>query len=403
MTSQGTAASVTNFIHELTDGKPYIFMIMPYNEGYAFFEKIQSVVKNSVGFSCIRADHVHASGHELLSKIHLLIDRAELVIAEISTQSPNVFYEVGYAVGTHKPILLLVREGTNIPTDLKGLETISYKDDRDGVERFSTILHEHLSLQLNSTIPVLRDMLLAREPLPAYIIASPRYPGQMGRIQGQVFDQRTYSDNLGILGLISAFGSLMGERKGIELLSAQFCDPEIPERDDVNLYLIGSPKVNPLVSALLPKLQKDKRQKWIFGARPGETEKGDYIVRLYENEKAEDNWIKGEFKEVYSKDKTRKGIIHTLSHGIIIRGPHPKNPNRIVLILAGPHSLGTGAACLAATRSSLIRKIQSALPEKENLADKSKSIWVLVQGTASEKDYLLDEDGVRILRAGTYE
>jgi len=403
MLNQRTANSVTNFVHELTDGKPYIFMIMPYNEGYAFFEKIQSVVKNSVGFSCIRADHVHASGHELLSKIHLLIDRAELVIAEISTQSPNVFYEVGYAVGTQKPILILVKEGTNIPTDLKGLETISYKDDRDGVERFSMILHEHLSLQLNSKIPVLRDMLLAKEPLPAYILASPRYPGPLSRIQGQVFDQRTYSDNLGILGLISAFGSLMGERTGIELVSAQFCDPKILERDDVNLYLIGSPKVNPVVRELLPKLQENKKPKWILGSRSDEPEEGDYIVRLYENEKTEDNWIKGEFKEVHSKDNTGKGIIHTLDHGIIIRGPHPKNPNRIVLIMAGAHSLGTGAACLAATRSSLIREIQSALPKKEDLADKNKTIWVLVQGKASEKDNLLDADGVSILRAGTYD
>lgn len=399
MPNQGTANSVTNFIHELTDGKPYIFMIMPYNEGYAFFEKIQTVVKDSVGFSCIRADHVHASGHELLSKIHLLIDRAELVIAEISTQSPNVFYEVGYAVGTQKPILLLVKDGTNIPTDLKGIETVSYKDDKDGTDKFRNNLKQHLRLQLNSTIPVLRDMLLAKESLPAYIISSPRYPGDITRIKGQVFDQRTYSDNLGILGLISAFGSLMGEREGIELLSAQYCDPTILERNDVNLYLIGSPKVNPIVRELLPKIQKNKRPKWILGSRPGESEEGDHIVRLYENEKSEDNWIKGEFIE----DKPKDSFIHTLDHGIIIRGPHPKNPNRIVLIMAGPHSLGTGAACLAATRSSLIREIQSTLPKKEDLADKSKTIWVLVQGRASEKDNLLDPDGVSILRAGTYD
>jgi hypothetical protein len=398
MLNQGTANSVTNFVHELTDGKPYIFMIMPYSEGYAFFEKIQAVVKESVGFSCIRADHVHASGHELLSKIHLLIDRAELVIAEISSQSPNVFYEVGYAVGTQKPILLLVKDGTNIPTDLKGIETVSYKDDKEGTDKFRNNLKQHLRLQLNSTIPVLRDMLLAKESLPAYIISSPRYPGDITRIKGQVFDQRTYSDNLGILGLISAFGSLMGEREGVELLSAQYCDPTILERNDVNLYLIGSPKVNPVVRELFPKIQKNKRPNWILGSRPGEPEEGDHIVRLYENEKSEDNWIKGEFIE----DKLKHSFIHTLDHGIIIRGPHPKNPNRIVLIMAGPHSLGTGAACLAATRSSLIREIQSALPKKEDLADKSKTIWVLVEGKASEKDYLLDEDGVSILRAGVY-
>jgi len=100
---------------------------------------------------------------------------------------------------------------------------------------------------------------------------------------------------------------------------------------------------------------------------------------------------------------TKEHPIHTLDHGIIIPSPHPNYPNRIVLIMAGAHSLGTAAGCMAATRSSLIREIQSVLPQKEDLADKSKTIWVLVQGKASEKDNLLDEDGVSILRAGTYD
>ena len=69
--------------------------------------------------------------------------------------------------------------------------------------------------------------------------------------------------------------------------------------------------------------------------------------------------------------------------------------------MAGAHSLGTGAACLAATRSSLIQEIRSRLPEGV-LEDKKRTFWVLVKGTASERDYLLDEDGVTIEDAGAY-
>lgn len=71
--------------------------------------------------------------------------------------------------------------------------------------------------------------------------------------------------------------------------------------------------------------------------------------------------------------------------------------------MAGAHSLETGAVCLAATKSSLIREIQAALPNREDLADKRKIIWALVKGKANNKDYLLDENGVSILRAGTYD
>ncbi len=58
-------------------------------------------------------------------------------------------------------------------------------------------------------------------------------------------------------------------------------------------------------------------------------------------------------------------------YGIIIRGPHhPSSPNnKMVMILAGSRSIGTGAACLAATSSTLIEKIQQKLPTQ--LSDKS--------------------------------
>jgi len=44
-------------------------------------------------------------------------------------------------------------------------------------------------------------------------------------------------------------------------------------------------------------------------------------------------------------------------YGLIIRGPHPRRDGRIAMVLAGTRSLGTGAACLAATRLSLIENI----------------------------------------------
>ena len=403
MMARNESKIVADFVTEITAGKPFVFMIMPYKEGYAFFEKVQKIVGNSVGLACIRADHVHASGHDLLAKIHLLIDRSELVMADISTHSPNVFYEVGYAVGTNKPMLLLSKADAEMPTDLKGMEKISYRDDREGIEKFSVLLAEHLVLRLNSNLPILRDMLQAKDPNPSFILASPKPPGPQSRIRGQVYDQRTFSDNMGVLGLIQAFGAFMGERADIELISAEFCSPNILE-EDVNLYLIGSDKVNPITKELLPKIQQEGK-KWIFAPLIGEKQDGDYINCLYEDEISEARIIRGNVREVVVPDGGETAIIHTMDYGIIIRAPHP-NPafsNRIILIMAGPHSLGTGAACLAATHSSLIRDIQAALPNKRDLADKSKSIWALVQGRARENDYMLDVDGVSIIRAGTFE
>jgi len=92
--------------------------------------------------------------------------------------------------------------------------------------------------------------------------------------------------------------------------------------------------------------------------------------------------------------------VHFQDWGLVLRGPHPKWDKRIALLLAGAHSLGTGAACLAATSSALIEQIERALPKGVTLADKQRTIWALVKGCISDEDGHLDEKGVAVCSAG---
>ncbi|MEW6249821.1 MAG: hypothetical protein AB1716_04180 [Planctomycetota bacterium] len=393
--SRHESFAVGNIIQDLTRGQPYVFVVMAWKASFDLYNRIKAIVEREVGLVCVRADHIPAAGHDLLAKIHLLIDRAELVIAEITDRSPNVFYEVGYAVGAQKPLLLLIQKGRPVPTDLKGRELIEYSESREGIELLDRSLSEHVRLRINSHVPALRDMLQAEDPHPAYIVASPRYPqATRSRILGQVYDRRTFGDNLGILGLISAFGVMGGESASVELISAQYGPPDLCERD-VNLYLIGSGKVNPTAGSMLEQLQGDRQPRWRLGPAPGEPPTGDYAVALYRGQQE----ITG-CKEARGPDD---GIVHVVDHGIIVRGPHPRHPKRLVLIMAGAHSLGTGAACLAATRSMLIQRINAALPGGLSLGDRDRAIWALVRGEASSEDGLLDVNGVSVLEAGVYD
>ncbi|MGQ9493983.1 MAG: hypothetical protein ACUVR2_09490 [Anaerolineae bacterium] len=397
MSRKESSYALGHIVEELTQGNPYVFVVMPYKSRWDFFVHLR-VGAASGGLAAIRADDVHGAGHDLLAKIHLLIERAELVIAEISTPSANVFYEVGYAVGMQKPLLLFVEEGVDVPTDLKGREVITYGGSREAMEVFDKRLEDHLRSRVNSQIALLRDMLEADIPTPAYIVASPRYPGKDTRIRGQVYDQRTFGDNLGVLGLISAFGCIMGEGHGVELVSGQYCPPDLLSRP-LNLYLIGSPKSNPPVRQMLQRLQKGCAPNWILGAIPGEKEEGDYRTALYRTRGGKIEMVKGRAEHLGME----KALVHVMDHGIIVRGPHPDYPGRLAMVLARPHSLGTGAACLAATRSPLIQQIKSALPAGVDIADKRRTLWVLVRGEISQRDALLDLEGVSVLEAEVYE
>jgi predicted nucleotide-binding protein len=51
-----------------------------------------------------------------------------LIIADVSQQNPNVFYELGFAHALRKPTILLFnsKSGSGLPSDLDGLQYIAY-------------------------------------------------------------------------------------------------------------------------------------------------------------------------------------------------------------------------------------------------------------------------------------
>jgi len=394
-----------DLIHELTRGRPFVLVIMAYKDSKTqqdkkqkVFEMIHEVVEQEFNLACLRADQVLSSGHELLSKIHILIDRATLVVAEISDPRPNVFYELGYAMGTKKIPLLLLESKRKAPYDLQGLEVFEYENTLNGVDDFRMKLTEHLRVRLKSSMPAFRDMLGAPRPVPSYIVANPKYPGKHSRIQGQVFDSRTFGDHLGILGLISAQGSIYGDANGIELISARHAPPDLLTRD-INLYLIGSHKVNPWSKEMLKCLRKEARPEWLFAPALDwpEDETGDWPVALFRDVRSKETQLPG----CLDKLEPTGEEVWTEDYGVLVRGPHPRYPGRLVLVIAGPHSLGTAAASLAATRPSLIKKLQEKLPPG-TLEDKKGAFWALVKGTSMPDDYLLNEEDVTVVETGVY-
>jgi len=385
----------------MTGGAAYVFVIRSFDSrGDEMYGRIRSVVWEEVQLKCIDAGAVPGAGHDLLAKVHLLIERAELVIAEISTNSANVFYEVGYAAAAGKPMLLVAEKDARIPANLAGRLLITHDKSTQGMQEFEHQLREHLQVRVNSQLALLRDMLQAEVPQPAYIVASPKYPGPDSRIRGQVYDERTFGDNLGILGLISAFGLMLGEGEGVELISAQHSPPDLEHRP-WSLYLIGSRKVNPASGAMLECVQGGREPNWYLGPACGEEEQDDWKVSLYRTSDGQRTEMPGKRGE----HGPERGVVHLMDYGIVVRGPHPKHRERLVTIMAGPHSLGTGAACLAATRTPHIQEIAKLLKDQcdVHLADKQRTFWALVRGEASQADKHLDVEGVRVVEVGVYD
>lgn len=79
-----------------------------------------SDVLGDEGVSLFRADTLHA-GDEWRSEILAAIRTADIFIAAMDDLNPNVLFELGYALGAGKNVLLLRSAGTKIPFDVASL------------------------------------------------------------------------------------------------------------------------------------------------------------------------------------------------------------------------------------------------------------------------------------------
>lgn len=96
-------------------------------------------------FEVIRVDQIYAADR-IDNTIYEHLKTADLVIADMSEHNPNAFYEIGYRHALEKPLIPIMREGTNIPFDLASLRTITYAtDDLDKASTAKERLRETIS------------------------------------------------------------------------------------------------------------------------------------------------------------------------------------------------------------------------------------------------------------------
>ena len=86
-------------------------------------------------YNTVRADQVSKAGLITTQIINCIIE-SELVIADLTDQNPNVFYELALRHATNKPYIQVITKGQRIPFDLRGIRTIAIDvQDLDDVAR----------------------------------------------------------------------------------------------------------------------------------------------------------------------------------------------------------------------------------------------------------------------------
>jgi len=92
-------------------------------------------------FVCHRADRDMRPG-EIIVDILEALTTFDIVIADLSGKNPNVFYELGVRHAVSNNTILIADDLSAIPFDLRGLRTIVYSYDPDGMLRLRDSLSQ---------------------------------------------------------------------------------------------------------------------------------------------------------------------------------------------------------------------------------------------------------------------
>jgi len=125
--------------------EPVCFVVMQFTEEFnTLYAEVIRPTCEEFGYRVVRADDFYTSG-QIINDITRSIRECTIVIADVTPNNPNVFYEIGFAHGISKPTILLSdRKREKLPFDISGFRTLFYDNTIGGKSTVEERLRRHL-------------------------------------------------------------------------------------------------------------------------------------------------------------------------------------------------------------------------------------------------------------------
>lgn len=125
------------------------FVMMPFGEWPdRYYKEIFVPAIKEAGLEPVRGDELYHTG-SVVEQIWDQIEKAKLLVADLTGRNPNVFYELGLAHAAIKPVVFTAANIEDVPFDLRHLRVILY-DVRE--PNWAATLRKNISEYLRNAI-----------------------------------------------------------------------------------------------------------------------------------------------------------------------------------------------------------------------------------------------------------
>lgn len=136
--ASGTARGVKieHFAKDRMKEKKNCFVIMPFAEKYLeIYQEVYKPVCEANGLDCWRVDEISRPGSITRDIIEGIID-SDIILADLTSKNPNVFYELGIAHSVGNKTIMTAQSTSDIPFDIGNYRVIIYEQSIKGSKEF---------------------------------------------------------------------------------------------------------------------------------------------------------------------------------------------------------------------------------------------------------------------------
>src|SRR5262245_13854859 len=124
--------------------RPYCFVIMSFGDNPVLQDHYELGIRPVIeecGFECIRADEIEHN-QRITSTVIDRIQHADFILADLTDERPNCYYELGYTHTLRKNVIHTINKASSVHFDVRDFNFIVYTRLQDLQEKLKNRIRE---------------------------------------------------------------------------------------------------------------------------------------------------------------------------------------------------------------------------------------------------------------------